>query len=248
LKLATLFKTSYNALIKNDDYLRYLLSEQLTKRIYPKYKFSEFGSLYQIDETFAKNFADVVKANNSSRQLDRVFVLDQFMKLALEAEGDTAECGVYRGSSSYYICKHLVGTGRTHHAFDSWEGLSAPSGPDGQYWKQGDLTINEQVAHDTLAEFDFVKYYKGWIPTRFDEVKDRKFCLLHLDVDIYQPTLDSLEFFYERLSPGAIVICDDYGFTSCPGAKAAMDEFFDKKKEPVVLLPTGQGLVIIEQH
>ena len=71
-----------------------------------------------------------------------------------------------------------------------------------------------------------------------------KFCFVHLDVDLYQPTLDSLTFFYEKMIQGGIILCDDYGFTTCPGAKKAMDSFFSDTHEEVVSLPTGQGFVV----
>ena len=41
-----------------------------------------------------------------------------------------------------------------------------------------------------------------------------------------------------------MLLCDDYGFVTCPGATLAMDDFFDDKPEEIVHLPTGQGLVI----
>ena len=40
------------------------------------------------------------------------------------------------------------------------------------------------------------------------------------------------------------MICDDYGFVTCPGAKKAMDEFFEDKAEPVIMLTTGQAFII----
>ena len=46
------------------------------------------------------------------------------------------------------------------------------------------------------------------------------------------------------MNPGGIILCDDYGFLTCPGAKTAMDAFFADKPEEIVNLPTGQGLVI----
>ncbi|HEX3704868.1 MAG TPA: TylF/MycF/NovP-related O-methyltransferase, partial [Vicinamibacterales bacterium] len=49
--------------------------------------------------------------------------------------------------------------------------------------------------------------------------------LLHIDVDLYEPTRDSIAFLYERMNPGGIVVCDDYGFMTCPGATKAIDEF-----------------------
>ena len=85
----------------------------------------------------------------------------------------------------------------------------------------------------------------GWIPSRFADVSAERFAFVHIDVDLYQPTRDSLTFFYERMLPGGIVLCDDYGFASCPGALRAMDEFFAGRPETIIHLPTGQGMAII---
>src|SRR5688572_31529904 len=46
--------------------------------------------------------------------------------------------------------------------------------------------------------------------------------LFRSDVDVYQPTRDSLEYFYPRLVTGGILVCDDYGW---PGARKAVDDF-----------------------
>ena len=80
------------------------------------------------------------------------------------------------------------------------------------------MATPEHTCRDTLKEFERVSYYKGWIPDRFEEVSDRKFSFIHIDVDLHRPTYDSAEFFYERLSPGGIILCDDYGSLLCPGA------------------------------
>lgn len=95
-----------------------------------------------------------------------------------------------------------------------------------------------------LSGLGQVAFYQGWIPDRFAEVAERQFAFVHVDVDLYEPTRDSVAFFYERLSPGGVFVCDDYGFLTCPGATAAMDEFLEDKPEKVVLLPGGGGFFI----
>jgi hypothetical protein len=89
-----------------------------------------------------------------------------------------------------------------------------------------------------------VTFHVGWIPHTFAAVEDRRFALVHIDVDLHAPTHDALVFFFERLEPNGIVVCDDYGSAYCPGARKAFDEFFADRPESIIELPTGQALVV----
>jgi len=86
--------------------------------------------------------------------------------------------------------------------------------------------------------------YKGWIPNEFPKVNNVKFAFVHIDVDIFQPTRDSLEFFYPRLVPGELFVFDDYGFDLCPSVTKAVDDFFLDKPERLVNLPSGGAFLI----
>lgn len=169
----------------------------------------------------------------------RHWMVHELLKLVREVPGETAECGVYLGATSWLICQ----LGRPHHAFDSFEGLSQPGDNDGPYWKAGSLAATEARVAENLEGYD-VQLHKGWIPDRFDAVADRMFAFVHIDVDLYQPTLDSIAFFYPRLSAGGILAFDDYAFSSCPGATRAIDEYMADKPEPVILLDAGGGFCI----
>lgn len=183
---------------------------------------------------------------------ERHYIVYSMAKAVASLPGDTAECGVYRGASSFMIC--LANQGKAdyqHHGFDSFEGLSKPADVDmpldsmAYTWKERDLVSPEGIAAKHLSRFPFVRLYKGWIPERFGEIADRRFSLVHIDVDLYQPTHDSLVFFYERLVPGGILICDDYGSIHCPGATRAFDELLAGKPEKsVIQLTTGQGFIV----
>ncbi len=153
-------------------------------------------------------------------------------------DADFVECGCWKGHSSYMISRILQENrfSGSFHIFDSFEGgLSERTDEDridGR--EQTPEEIAREKAHfssteaelkHTVEGFHFVKTYKGWIPERFPEVTDRTFAFVHIDVDLYQPTLDSLEFFYPRLEPGGVIVVDDYGYTQFPGARRAVDEF-----------------------
>lgn len=172
---------------------------------------------------------------------DRRWMLNQLTKLVQNVPGDTAECGVHTGSSSYLICKALR---RQHFLFDSFEGLSAPDWADGDCFCKNDLSIPLEVAQRNLAEFANLSFRPGWIPERFEEVKERRFCFVHIDLQLYQPTRDSLEFFYPLMNPGGVIICDDYGFTTCPGATKAFDEFLHDRTEKLISLSCGSAFLV----
>ena len=43
---------------------------------------------------------------------------------------------------------------------------------------------------------------------------------------------------------GGLILCDDYGFTSCPGATKAINEFLQDKEEKMISLSGGGGFLI----
>lgn len=208
----------------------------------PSYVVTYHSKSWFADHAFFADYDRLVPGGDH-RSTDRKFFLRSITALADDVPGETAECGVWVGASSWFICQHFAGQGRQHHVFDSFEGLSEPSAVDGEFWRAGDYRVSEETVNKTLAGFDYT-LHRGWIPERFVDVADRAFCFVHLDVDLYQPTYDSLAFFYERLSPGGVLVCDEYGFQNCPGATKAVDEFMTDKPEAVIHVPTGQAFFI----
>ena len=194
--------------------------------------------------------ADERPGKPKNKALDRRFVLTQLADSVRGLEGSTAECGAYLGVGSALICRALEGTwreGDAHFAFDAFEGLPKPSADDeaetGQWWTEGDLKTDRSPIEARLAPFSNARIEVGWIPERFPQVGDRRFRFVHVDVDLYEPTKDSIEFFWPRLVSGGVLLLDDHGVVSCPGARKAAVEFFAKTGDPIIELPTGQAIV-----
>jgi O-methyltransferase len=228
---------SLSKLLSGNDEMQWIMAERAAKFFSRKAILGERNKIWRVDDEFS---ADIRKLPSNDRQLERLYVIEQLAKYCNSLKGDYAECGTYLGSSAFFLAKHAP---QSVFLFDSWEGLSAPSNVDGDYWSKGDLKSNLETAQENLKNFTNIEFFKGWIPSRFIEVSNRSFALVHIDVDIYQPTKDTLEFFWDRVVPGGVIICDDYGFANCAGAKKAMDDFFDSVSN-VISLPTGQALVI----
>jgi hypothetical protein len=96
-----------------------------------------------------------------------------------------------------------------------------------------------------LSDFASIAFYKGWIPDCFRGREEDRYAFVHVDVDLYQPTLEAFRFFYPRVVPGGLLVCDDSGcILTCPGARKAVDEFFADKPEAVIEVPTGQSFIV----
>lgn len=245
--LAQLLKAVVRAKTGTPDNLlqRFELLRLLADRVLPEYRFK----WPQMDWWQSPAFNDYLDRFDErfGNNADRRWLVAQLLRLVADVPGDTAEVGCYRGAMSWLICasNQRSEQRRVHHLFDSFEGLSLPSANDGKHWRTGDLACGESVVHANLSQFaSRFRTYKGWVPDRFSEVADSSFSFVHIDVDLHDPTLDSLAFFYPRLSVGGILVCDDYGFTSCPGATLACDRYMADKPEAMLRLADGGGFLI----
>jgi len=174
--------------------------------------------------------------------------------------GDIAECGCWKGHSTYLMAgllKEADWTG-TLRVFDSFEGgLSDKTTEDRRLRGNTDPAETERqkqkfasdfgAVQQVLAPYPFVALHKGWIPEVFDGAlpSDARFSLVHLDVDLYQPTLDSLRFFYPRMVKGGLIVLDDYGSTTFPGSRIATDEFLGSVTPTLFLEGHLQSAVLL---
>ena len=244
MKVLTFGRLLYQKFFNDQESERasFIIAEKFASFWYPRFLFSDFGRRWLTDEHFFKFYRRFEPANNHTA--DRKFFLRSLLQLVESLPGDTAECGAYQGASSWLICDKFQESDKAHFIFDSCEGLSSPAKIDGDYWTKGDLRASEQLLRENLSSFSQVRILRGWIPERFPDVSDRRFCFVHIDVDLYQPTFDSLNFFYPRLVRGGIILLDDHGFINCPGATNAVDEIMKDKPEKVIDVPTGQAFIV----
>ncbi|QFI66855.1 Methyltransferase [Sinorhizobium alkalisoli] len=210
-------------------------------------------------------YFEAARATGSS---DNVFKQNRFFTLYQMAQrvsqsgvpGDFAECGCWRGHSTYMVAdllKSLKWQGR-FWVFDSFEGgLSdkvaqdrigrGDSSPEDTKRQKMKFTSDYEQVQAVLSPFPFVSLHKGWIPGVFNVpgLSDRRFSLVHIDVDLYEPTRDSLEFFYPRMNPGGVIVIDDYGSATFPGSKLAVDEYMAKTKPSFFLESHLMGAVLV---
>jgi len=182
-----------------------------------------------------KNENMMLLANNEAYQ---IFMA---VKRTQKISGDIAEVGCYKGSSAKLISE--AKGNKTLHLFDAFEGLPDLSKyDDPKQFHKGKYLASLKDVKNYLKEYKNVHFYKGLFPSTADSIKDKKFSFVHLDLDLYEATLASIEFFFPRMNKGGIIISHDY--ITAPGVKKAFDDFFKDKPEPIIEMSGTQCLIV----
>ncbi len=178
---------------------------------------------------------------------DRLWTLCALLQQAGRVAGDVWECGVYRGGTAKMFAEVIAsstwGQGKALRLFDTFAGMPATS-PSVDWHNKGDF-IDTTLAgvQAAIGPMPFVHYHPGLIPTTFSGREADRIAFAHVDVDIYSSVLDCCHFILPRLAIGGILVFDDYGFPTCPGARKAVDEAFLGTPYAPLVLPTGQAVV-----
>ena len=182
---------------------------------------------------------------------DRCWVLYSLARQSCHLPGHFYEAGVYRGGTALLlklVLEGSTGPGKTLRLFDTFTGMPKTDSKR-DYHRQGDFADTSlEAVRRNVGEATFISYHVGVVPGTFAGLDDDRISFAHIDVDIYRSVVDCCAFIYPRLSLGGFIVCDDYGFPGCPGARAAVDEFFADKLEVPLVLPTGQAVVFRGPH
>lgn len=173
----------------------------------------------------------------------------ELFKMTLDLPGSIVELGVSRGVSFFTFHKLLeifcpTDTTKKVYGFDSFEGLQDFHEKDGASEKSHDKDIGGWSAHEVEEEiFELCKLFntdnilarersrliKGRIQETLEpflaDTPGMRINLLHLDVDLYEPTLYTLRQLWDIVVPGGIIVFDEYGIPPWGGETTAFDQF-----------------------
>jgi O-methyltransferase len=201
-------------------------------------------------EGFGELAAKIREQKRTYLDLDRLYTLWQGVMTLPPDAAAIAEVGAYKGGSARFIAEALRLAGRElpFYVADTFEGhveVDEVRDPKHKVATQFLVTSAERVAR-YLRDLTSIRLLVGDIRETSPAMQhETHFGLVHIDVDVYPITRFCLEFFATRLAHGALIVVDDYGAITCPGAKQAVDEFVAANPRFRRLhLLTGQAVLV----
>jgi hypothetical protein len=179
--------------------------------------------------------------------------------------GAIVECGVWRGGSMHVVARTLAAIGNTArelYLFDTFDGMTEPTDNDVTYggtpvaellrtqprtariWAVAGLEDVQQGFAEVPYPGEKIHYVRGPVESTLPEQAPESIAILRLDTDWYASTRHELVSLYDRLSPGGVLIIDDYG--TFRGSRQAVDEFVEETGVRLLLLPIGPGRIAVK--
>ncbi len=182
----------------------------------------------------------------------RVSWLRSFANYAKEEKlsGSVAECGVCMGEFSYFINKYF--SDRMLYLFDTFSGFDdrdlqiecSQGHEEFLKSKYNDKELfsagNEKVTLSRMLHPEKCVLRKGYFPETAAGIEG-PFCFVNLDMDLYQPMLAGLRFFYEKMCPGGVILLHDYFNLELPGVREAVKSFEKEIGHTLSKMPNGDG-------
>lgn len=187
----------------------------------------------------------------------RVHVAFWAAAASLRVPGDFVECGVNAGVMSSAIMHrlHWNSVGLRFHLIDTFAGPVLEQYSSNEIGCRrlavakaaldaGAYVTDLARVRSNFSEWPSAVVVPGSVPEVLPSLDIGAVAFLHIDMNCAYPERAALEFFWERLSPGAIVLLDDYAYAGHDAQMRAMDEAAQILRAEILSLPTGQGLII----
>jgi len=172
---------------------------------------------------------------------------------AAKLDGDFVECGVNLGFMSSAVMELLDwdSTGKTFYLMDTFAGVDERYTTEEER-EQGVMERNDHLPYTTDLErvranfsgWQNKKIIVGAIPETLEQADTDKVAYMHIDMDCIPPEIAAINYFWDKLVPGALMVLNCYAYYGYDLHRAAYDELFASKGVRILTLPTGQGLVI----
>lgn len=192
------------------------------------------------DKAFVAAWEKSAKAVHERGILWRTAVLAWAARQALRREGGFVECGCYAGTSMRIVLDAVDVGARPvflYDLFEHAEGMAHHAMP--AHGPELFDTVKARFAADPN-----VTVIKGFVPDSFAQGVPDKVAFAHIDMNNAEAEIAALDALEPRLSPGAVIVLDDFGQIPYVQQHLAEREWFTRRGVPILECPTGQGIVI----
>ena len=203
------------------------------------------------DAKFRQAFDGSVQNQQEQSLAWRLHTLTWAATHCLNVPGDFVECGVYKGFSFSVITAYtnFQAVDKQLYLYDTYEGIPEAYNSENrsnQVYEQDNREDPDAIyksVQNRFKQYDNVRIIRGIVPDSFGQACPEAIAFLHIDMNAAKAEIAALEGLFDRVSPGGIIIFDDYGWSGYVQQKIAEDEFMQARKHSILELPTGQGLV-----
>ncbi|MEZ4721099.1 MAG: TylF/MycF/NovP-related O-methyltransferase [Flavobacteriales bacterium] len=202
----------------------------------------DFGGYYPEDKSVKRTLARL--PNHDHVRQDMLHLLCKSV-IDRNVPGAIAELGVFRGETARLF--HHYMPERTIYLLDTFEGFDAKD-VNVELKSTGQKTTtthfsntSEQLVLEAIGSNNQnIRLIKGFFPESVtEELSQQTFAMVHLDADLYQPTLEGLKFFFPRLNSGGLLIVHDYN--AWFGARKAVEEYSAENSLIPIPMPDKSG-------
>ncbi len=159
------------------------------------------------------------------------------------------EMGVCDGLTAWYAsrARQTLGCGGEFFLYDAWEGMRSDLLTESERTSAGSysyLDIESTKRNLVFCGDDQFVFVKGYIPESFAEARNPdQIAWMHIDLNSSIPTLASLDFFWDRLLPGGLVLLDDFAWPGYEDTRVEVEKWCYARNLDILQFPTGQGLI-----
>lgn len=182
----------------------------------------------------------------------RIVALLKCWESTREIQGQTIECGSFRGATALLLALLAKLQARSQQvlALDTFAGSPAGGAEDSlrrqaEYPLPADFVAVLRRQAETLGIAETIEIHPGLFSGTFRRLAERNlsFAFAHIDANLYQSTWEACEFVVPRMAPGGAIVFDDYHGPCDLGARLAIDRYLAPRKlRPVRLSGTSAWL------
>jgi len=182
----------------------------------------------------------------------RILTLVTAAQQATLADGIFVDCGVYTGSFALAVCRYLdfEKLDRSYFLFDTFTGIPTDSIEGDELLAAERMNQSHyaadvyEVAKRNFAAYPNVHLVPGRLPDTLGAIEGHRIAYMSVDLNSATYEMQVIERLWPQMSPGGVIVLDDYGFKKRSQQYEAWNRFAASVGHPIFLLPTGQGMMV----